>query len=237
MDSNDDVGAAGAAPAGLSFADSRFGSDAVLRLRAAFEHSRRPMLIADDRRRWVTGNASACALLGITADEVPWRSIDDFTPPQERRRLEEQWEAFLGSGAAEGWYDLYVAHRGQVPAEFSATANVLPGRHLLVFIPPDDATERALVAAVPWTPVTTEPRDRPELTDREREVLSLVASGLQTDDMADRLVLSPETVNSHVYNAMGKLGVHTRAHAVAVGLVTGQIAWELGASGDATASA
>jgi PAS domain S-box-containing protein len=236
MASDDDMGAPGAAPAGQAFADSRFGSEAVQHLRAAFEHSRRPMLIADDRRRWVTGNAAACALLGISPDEVPWRSIDDFTPPKERRRLAEQWEAFLGSGEAEGWYHLHVPDRGEVPAEFSATANVLPRRHLLVFIPPDETTERAPVAAVPWTPVTTEPRDRPELTDREREVLSLVASGLQTDDMADRLVLSPETVNSHVYNAMGKLGVHTRAHAVAVGLVTGQIAWELGASGDASVS-
>jgi DNA-binding CsgD family transcriptional regulator len=45
--------------------------------------------------------------------------------------------------------------------------------------------------------------------------------------MAELLFLSPETVKSHVHNAMGKLGVHTRAHAVAIALVTGQITWEM----------
>lgn len=38
---------------GAPFARSRFGSQAVVRLRAAFERSRHPMLIADDQRRWV----------------------------------------------------------------------------------------------------------------------------------------------------------------------------------------
>jgi hypothetical protein len=50
--------------------------------------------------------------------------------------------------AAEGWYQLYVADRGPVPVEFSATANVLPARHLSLFIPPDTAsTEQAGTAS------------------------------------------------------------------------------------------
>ena len=68
--------------------------------------------------------------------------------------------------------------------------------------------------------------DRPELTEREREVMTLVAIGLQNRDMAERLFLSPETVKSHVRNAMTKLGSKTRAHAVAIALVTGQIPWK-----------
>jgi DNA-binding CsgD family transcriptional regulator len=64
-----------------------------------------------------------------------------------------------------------------------------------------------------------------QLTQREREVMTLVASGLQGADMAERLFLSPETVRSHVQNSMGKLGARTRAHAVAIALVTGDIAW------------
>ena len=36
-----------------AFAESRFGPQAVVRLRVAFERSRHPMLIADDRRRWI----------------------------------------------------------------------------------------------------------------------------------------------------------------------------------------
>ena len=45
--------------------------------------------------------------------------------------------------------------------------------------------------------------------------------------MARSLFLSPETVNSHAHNAMVKLGAHTRAHAVAIALVTGQIVWSM----------
>ncbi len=209
-------------------ADSKFDSQAVAGLRTAFERSRHPMLIADDQRRWVTGNAAACDLLKIAREEVPWHTMDEFTPPSERKKLEEQWGAFLASGAAEGWYQLYVPDRGPVPVEFSATANVLPARHLSVFIPPDETSERedALIREATWTPVEAERSNRLQLTDREREIMTLVASGLQSSDMAERLFLSPETVKSHVHNAMGKLGAHTRAHAVAIALVTGQITWE-----------
>jgi DNA-binding CsgD family transcriptional regulator len=45
--------------------------------------------------------------------------------------------------------------------------------------------------------------------------------------MAERLCVSPETIKSHVQNAMGKLGAHTRAHAVAIALVSGQISSEI----------
>ena len=219
----------GAAVNAQAFADSRLGTEAVLRLRAAFERSSHPMLVADDQRRWVSGNDAACDLLGIPRAEVPWRTMDDFTSPHERETLQELWTAFLASGAAEGWYELYVPQRGTVPVEFSATANVLPARHLFVFIPPDKTSPRAEAPAtgVAWRPVTAESTGRLSLTTREREIMALVASGFHNDDMAERLFLSPETVKTHVHNALGKLGVHTRAHAVAVALVTGQITWEI----------
>jgi PAS domain S-box-containing protein len=212
------------------FADSKFGPDAVVRLRTAFERSKHPMLLADDQRRWVTANSAACELLGIARDEVPWHTIDEFTPQSDRQWLEEQWQAFLANGAAEGLYQLYVPERGAVPVEFSATANVLPARHLSVFIPPDELSaeqvKSALARKEPWRSGAAESSDRLQLTDREREIMTLVASGLQGGDIAERLFLSPETIKSHVHNAMGKLGAHTRAHAVAIALVRGQITWE-----------
>lgn len=209
-----------------AFLSSRFGSEAVTRLRAAFDRSAHPMLLADDERRWVTGNAAACDLLGVAVEEIPWRAMDEFTPASERRRLEQQWDEFLSSGAAEGWYQLYVADRGAVPVEFSATANVLPGRHLSLFIPPAEPAESVLAREAAWGAVAAQNSGQLQLTAREREVMTLVASGLQTAEMAERLFLSSETVKSHVRNAMGKLGSHTRAHAVAIALVTGQIVWD-----------
>jgi DNA-binding CsgD family transcriptional regulator len=210
-----------------AFADSKFGAEAVLRLRGAFARSDHPMLVADDARRWTAGNSAASDLLGISQEEIPWRKMDEFTPLSEHRRLGEQWQAFLETGSAEGWHQLLIPDRGSIAMEFSGMANVLPGRHLTVFVPPDEmhAEGGTLSPQLGWIPVSDD-ADRSSLTEREREVMSLVAAGLQTNDAAERLFLSPETVKTHVQNALGKLGAHTRAHAVAVALVTGQIAWE-----------
>lgn len=57
--------------------------------------------------------------------------------------------------------------------------------------------------------------DADELTKRETEVLALVAGGLSDREIADRLVLSPHTVHRHVANVRIKLGLPTRAAAVA----------------------
>ncbi len=54
-----------------------------------------------------------------------------------------------------------------------------------------------------------------DLTKREAEVLGLVASGLSDREIAERLVLSPHTVHRHVANVRTKLGLPTRAAAVA----------------------
>ena len=61
------------------------------------------------------------------------------------------------------------------------------------------------------------------LSPREREVLDLLATGLNGEEVAERLVISPETVRTHVRNAMDKLEASTRVHAVAIALRQGEI--------------
>jgi len=61
------------------------------------------------------------------------------------------------------------------------------------------------------------------LTERELEVLSLAAQGLSNRQIASQLVLSPRTVQSHLANIFGKLGVGSRTEAVMVGLRHGWI--------------
>jgi DNA-binding NarL/FixJ family response regulator len=53
-----------------------------------------------------------------------------------------------------------------------------------------------------------------ELTEREREVMALVAGGLSNEEIADRLVVSPATAKTHVSRAMVKLGARDRAQLV-----------------------
>ncbi len=62
-----------------------------------------------------------------------------------------------------------------------------------------------------------------ELTERETEVLTLIASGLSDREIAERLVLSPHTVHRHVANLRTKLGLPTRAAAVAAAARRGLI--------------
>lgn len=56
------------------------------------------------------------------------------------------------------------------------------------------------------------------LSRRESEILTLLASGLTGEEIAKRLVLSPETVRTHIRNAMEKLDARTRTEAVVVAL-------------------
>ena len=53
------------------------------------------------------------------------------------------------------------------------------------------------------------------LTGRELEVLELLALGLGQDEIAQRLVISPKTVSTHIQHVLAKFGVHSRAQAVA----------------------
>ena len=54
----------------------------------------------------------------------------------------------------------------------------------------------------------------PELTEREQEILALIAQHLTNPEIAARLVLSPKTVRNHVSNIFSKLQVATRAQAI-----------------------
>ena len=58
----------------------------------------------------------------------------------------------------------------------------------------------------------------PSLTQREREVLRLLADGLSNEEIGKRLFISPETVRTHVRKAMAKLEADTRTQAVATAL-------------------
>lgn len=54
----------------------------------------------------------------------------------------------------------------------------------------------------------------PELSDREREILGLIAQGYKNAEIAERLVLSAKTVRNHVTNILSKLQVADRAQAI-----------------------
>jgi DNA-binding NarL/FixJ family response regulator len=61
------------------------------------------------------------------------------------------------------------------------------------------------------------------ISPRESEVLDLLSRGMNGEQAAAALFLSPETIRTHVRNAMEKLGAHTRVHAVVMALEQGVI--------------
>lgn len=79
----------------------------------------------------------------------------------------------------------------------------------------------------PETAPRSPDRPIPELTERETEVLRLVATGMSYKEIAAELVLSHRTVQNHVQNTLGKLHLHNRVElvrfALARGLEDGQI--------------
>ena len=185
--------------------------------RASFGNSLVPMVVADDERRYVAANAAACLLFRLPEEDVRRLRIDDMTPPENREHVEPLWREFLQAGVQEGVFELQMPDGATVPVEYSATANVEPGRHLSVLMfPPGDASRGSPVL-----------REQPTLlTAREREVLAMVAMGRGTSWIAAELGISASTVETHVRNCLEKLGARNRAHAIALGLHEGEITLE-----------
>jgi DNA-binding CsgD family transcriptional regulator len=175
------------------------------------------MVIADDERRYVAANPAACLLLRLSEDEVRRLRIDDVTPVEQREHVPELWEAFLRDGVQEGTFHLLMPDGGRVAVDYSATANVEPGRHLsILMFPPGQGQDRAPSVA----------GRRALLTNREREVLERVAMGRGSTGIAAELGVSASTVETHVRHCLEKLGARNRAHAIALGLRADEIILE-----------
>ncbi|MFF7436816.1 response regulator [Streptomyces sp. NPDC008122] len=108
------------------------------------------------------------------------------------------------------------------PAELlAAIRTVAAGESLLS--PGPTARLIARVLATPRTPVAGGPEG---LSDRERQVLTLVARGLNNTEVAEALGLSPLTAKTHVSRIMGKLEARDRAQLVIVAYESGLVSPE-----------
>ena len=67
------------------------------------------------------------------------------------------------------------------------------------------------------------PQELAALTDREREVFTLIARGWTNDDIAEHLVVSQATVKTHVNRILAKLGLASRVQAVVLGYESGLV--------------
>ncbi len=107
--------------------------------RALFEGALDPMLLADDDARYVDADSAACAFLGLSRAEICSLRVVDLAPEPARAVFDQVWQAFLQDGEQQGEYRLQLPDGRIRDIEFSATAEVLPGRHLSIM---RDVTER-----------------------------------------------------------------------------------------------
>jgi DNA-binding NarL/FixJ family response regulator len=118
--------------------------------------------------------------------------------------LEDDESVFAAMRAGARGYLVKGAERRDIARALEAV-----GRGEIIFGPA--VAERALAAFTSGTPAKG---PFPDLTDREREILDMVARGLTNPAIASRLVLSEKTVRNHVSNIFMKLQVRDRATAI-----------------------
>ncbi len=171
--------------------------------------------VADVRRH--PDHAIAVALeREITAQAMP---VDETRAAERWAEAADAWVA-LGRVYDAGWSRLReaearFARRDRAAARLAlesaaATADSLGAAPLRRRV--NEVARRARVGV---DPVRRRAPDPSELTERERDVLALLADGLTNRQIAERLVLSPKTVGIHVSRILAKLDAHTRGEAVA----------------------
>lgn len=172
-----------------------------------FERTSNPIVLLDGQRRIDDLNGAALSLLGVEdKDELVGKVIDESISPAEREQAVRDWESSVHSGEYTGKRVLLRADGTEVPVDFAARLADIGARRLTIYVvAAHDATYKPSARLADSLP----------LRSREREVVTLIALGLDTDEIAERLYISPSTVRTHVRNAMGRLGAHTRAQLVA----------------------
>jgi DNA-binding CsgD family transcriptional regulator len=161
------------------------------------------VIVVDDERRLLHASADACGMLGIEVDDVTAKRIDDFVPC--RLTLELAWQVFWAHGTMVS-SQAVVGQHGIRRIPFVAVRDVVPGRHVSVLMPGPLAV-----------------RDYQPLTQREREVVGLLAIGATSPEIVSHLGLAYDTVQSHIRNARGRLGARNRAHLVSLAIAHGEI--------------
>jgi PAS domain S-box-containing protein len=191
----------------------------ALGARALLDHSGAAVVTLDDEKRFVDANPAALRMLGRRRDDFLGQRIEDVTPADMQPEIDPRWRELLRTGEHRGEWRLVRSDGRAFDVEYVAAANVSPGSHLIVWMATDDGDRiDPLAAGASGGKTSSHP-----LTPREREVVALIARGLTSEQIAEQLVVSGETVRTHARNALAALGARTRAHAVAIALQRGLI--------------
>jgi PAS domain S-box-containing protein len=182
-----------------------------------FRRSRNPMALVDDDRIRVDVNPAWTRFWGVNREQAIGTSQDDAHDDEGLRHVRETWEQLRRTGQAMGEWDVHRPDGVVVRARFAAYRERITGRDLALVV------TIGVTLDLPLPAVEGHPHAGLELTPRQREIVQLIALGHDSAEIADELVLSPETVKSHVRSAMIRTESRTRSQLVARAMAEGLI--------------
>jgi PAS domain S-box-containing protein len=183
----------------------------------AFKQSRNPMVLVDDRRVQIDVNGAYLELLGYQRGRVIGEPLYRFVAEPSRASGEE-WAAALAVGRFTGEAEMLCADGTRAGVQWGASLEVVTGRRLVLFVALNTSRWGGR-----FRRTTSSERDAGPLSDREREIVRLIALGSTGPEIADELRIAHDTVRTHVRNSMTKLGARSRAHLVANALGGGVV--------------
>ena len=182
----------------------------------AFKRSHNAMVLLDDWRHHVEVNGAYLVLLGYRRALLIGRPIADIVEG-EQLMTDDEWSS-LARRDNLGEVELVRADGGRVKVEYAAHPEVATGRRLVLLV--------ALTTTRPHRARRTPANATAArvLSERELQVVDLVALGHSGPEIAHILHITHDTVRTHVRNAQNKLGARTRAQLVALTLGDGHFA-------------
>ena len=177
-------------------------------MQIAYRTSFVPMAIVDDERRFVDANVAACLHLRQPVSVLRGTLLDDLVAPELLAELPETWDRLMADGVQSR---LRAAPWGRDAAgvDYSASGAHPPGLHFCAWLPAEE-------------------EGTPQLAGRCRSASVRCCAwwprGPRWRRSAHQLVISSNTVRTHLRNTRQKLGAASRAHAVALAYGTGLLA-------------
>jgi DNA-binding CsgD family transcriptional regulator len=185
-----------------------------------FSQSRIPMALIDRDRLYVAVNDAVVDVYKVQRDEL-LRTFAGRTAIDDPAIGDAQWEQLVSTNSLYGERLISFGVQQQMRVNYAAHTLTVADHWLALFVSLSARIEPDGAELIGAPRIELSNGHASKLTDREREVVSLVALGSTTRRIATDLCLSPDTIRSHVRNAMAKTGAHTRAQLVALLLADG----------------
>jgi DNA-binding CsgD family transcriptional regulator len=172
------------------------------------------MMLMTPERVLVAINDACVTILGYPSDLVVGRRADRWVAPAGYEQLEEDWAVLAQTDRICGHRELIRADGAHLDVQFAAHRECVTGRALVLYVI-IEWVRHADASGGEFGGLTK------PLTRRELQIVSEIAMGRRAHEIAAHLFISPTTVQTHVRNAMAKVGARSQAQLVAITLANG----------------